>query len=378
MDNRSFAADWAGPAKSVDFTTFGMFILDEIHFGEDKEDMVDNIIGGAGTYAVIGARLFSPGPEAKAIGWIVDAGNDFPHEVRQDLIGLGTDLTIRDDQERKTTRGWNKYGPGDYRAFKYLTPKKRIEVDDLVEAGLFTAKAVHLICTPARANNICFGFYKALQDRLLRPTPLVIWEPVPDSCDSAHRTEMHIIPPPSLIREKWYKALEMVHIISPNHDELAGYYGVEDPLVKDNPNTIKSLVGKIAAAGIGERGSGAIIVRAGKLGCLVGCRKHAPIWLPAYYPPTEVGGNNPKVVDPTGGGNAFIGGMGISIARNGSAKFVLAAAMGIVAASFAIEQVGMPKLEMVDGEERWNGVSVRERMEEYRERVENMGISLDV
>jgi sugar/nucleoside kinase (ribokinase family) len=170
----------------------------------------------------------------------------------------------------------------------------------------------------------------------------------------------------------------MVHIISPNHDELAGYYSIEDPLVKDNPDTITSLAGKIAAAGIGEQGSGAIIVRAGRLGCLVGCRKHAPIWLPAYYPPTEAGGNNPKVVDPTGGGNAFIGGMGISIARNGSAKFVLAAAMGIVAASFAIEQVGMPKLEMVDGEERWNGVSVRERMEEYRERVENMGISLDV
>jgi hypothetical protein len=189
MDHRSFVPGWAVPAKSVDFTTFGMFILDEIHFGGDKEDVVDNIIGGAGTYAVIGARLFSPGPQAKAIGWIVDAGNDFPHEIRQDLVVLGTDLTIREDQERKTTRGWNKYGPGDYREFKYLTPKKRLDVNDLVEEGLFTAKAVHLICTPARANNVCFGLYKALQDRLLHPMPLVIWEPVPDSCNSAHRVQ---------------------------------------------------------------------------------------------------------------------------------------------------------------------------------------------
>jgi len=38
----------------------------------------------------------------------------------------------------------------------------------------------------------------------------------------------------------------------------------------------------------------------------------------------------------------------------------------------------MPKLEMANGEERWNGVSVEERMEEYRKRVEEMGISLDV
>ena len=114
------------------------------------------------------------------------------------------------------------------------------------------------------------------------------------------------------------------------------------------------------------------------LGCPVSCRNHAPISLPAYHPPSEVGGNNPKVVDPTGGGNTFIGGMSVSIARNESEKFVLAAAMGTVAASFAIEQVGMPKLEMVNGDERWNGVNVEERMEEYRKRVEGMGISLDV
>ncbi|PWW79998.1 Ribokinase-like protein [Tuber magnatum] len=371
MDARDSTPQRTVPARNVDFTTFAMFILDEIHFGEDKEDMVSNIIGGAGTFSVIGARVFSPGPQAKSIGWIVDAGNDFPQEVRRELMALGTDLAIREDLERKTTRGWNKYGPGDYREFKYLTPKKRIEVNDLVEEGLFTAKTSHLICTPARASSVCSGLHKALQDRLLHPTPLVIWEPVPDSCNPEHRMEMHTTPPP-------YKVLEMVHIISPNHDELAGFYGIKDPLEKRDPDTIKSLAGKIAAAGIGQQGSGAIIVRAGKLGCLVACKKHTPIWLPAYHPPTEGGDNNPGVVDPTGGGNAFIGGMSISIARNGSTKFVLAAAMGIVAASFAIEQVGMPKLEVVDGEERWNGVSVRERMEEYRRRVENMGISLDV
>ncbi|CUS15697.1 unnamed protein product [Tuber aestivum] len=387
MDTRDPNPYLTMPDKNIDFTTFGMFILDEIHFEED-EDVVDNIVGGAGTYSVIGARLFSPGPQAKAIGWIVDAGNDFPLEICQDLTGLGTNLIIREDLNRRTTRGWNKYGPGDYRAFKYLTPKKRIEVNDLVEVGLFTAKTAHLICAPARADNICSSLYNALQDRPSHPMPLVVWEPVPDSCDPAHRAQMHATPLSFLIFGWWvgsanngdsrYKVLKMVHIISPNHDELAGYYDTEDSLDKSNPDTIKSLAEKIAAAGIGQQGNGAIVVRAGKLGCLVACRKHAPIWLPAYYPPTETGGNNPRVIDPTGGGNAFIGGMSISIARNGSAKFVLAAAMGMVAASFAIEQFGMPELEVVDGEERWNGVSVRERMEEYRRRVENMGISLDV
>ncbi|RPA90236.1 Ribokinase-like protein, partial [Choiromyces venosus 120613-1] len=343
------------------------FFTDQIYFGDSEEDMVDNVIGGAGTYGVIGARLFSPGPQAKDIGWIVDAGNDFPEEVRQELIGLGTELTIREDQERQTTRGWNKYGPGDYRAFKYLTTKMRLEVVDLVEEGLFTAKVAHLICTPTRADYICFELDKALKNNHWLPMPLIVWEPVPDSCQPTHILEM-------------YQTLKTVHIISPNHGELTGFYGIEDPIERNNPDTIEFLAGKIVEVGIGpqERPNGAIIVRAGQLGCLIACKKHAPVWLPAYYQPTEGGGNNPKVVDPTGGGNTFIGGMSISLARNGSTKFVLAAAMGIVAASFAIEQVGIPKLEMVDGQERWNGVNVKERMEEYRKRVEDMGILLDM
>jgi len=104
-------------------------------------------------------------------------------------------MTLREDQGRRTTRGWNKYGPGDYREFKYLTPKKCLEVNDLVEERVFTAKAIHLICTPAHADNVCPGFYKTLQDRLLHPMPLVIWEPVPGACDPAHRIEIYITAP---------------------------------------------------------------------------------------------------------------------------------------------------------------------------------------
>jgi len=39
----------------------------------------------------------------------------------------------------------------------------------------------------------------------------------------------------------------MVHIASPNNDELAGYryYGVEDPLDKSDPDTIESLVERL-------------------------------------------------------------------------------------------------------------------------------------
>lgn len=81
-------------------------------------------------------------------------------------------------------------------------------------------------------------------------------------------------------------------------------------------------------------------------------------------------------MDPTGGGNTFIGGLAIGLVRYKD-NFVLAAAMGTVAASFAIEQIGIPTLAKKDGgRELWNGVEVQARMDEYRQRVEAMGISL--
>lgn len=188
-----------------------------------------------------------------------------------------------------------------------------------------------------------------------------------------------------------YKTLKLMTVISPNHSELAGFYGIEDPLDISSPSTIASLATKLVTAGIGPNGTGAVVVRCGKMGCLVSSRKRMNVWLPAYYSSEDSGTeesetgpkkgekNHPKVIDPTGGGNAFIGGLAIGLVRS-SGNFVLAAAMGTVAASFAIEQIGIPKLEKrggKDGGELWNGVEVKERLEEYKKRVEAMGISLE-
>ncbi|OAF61533.1 hypothetical protein VC83_02219 [Pseudogymnoascus destructans] len=84
-------------------------------------------------------------------------------------------------------------------------------------------------------------------------------------------------------------------------------------------------------------------------------------WLPPYHTSSE------KVIDPTGGGNAFLGALSITRARG--AGLEEAARWGNVAASLAIEQVGMPVLSFDEwGEERWNGVDVGERMRELEGR----------
>ena len=112
-------------------------------------------------------------------------------------------------------------------------------------------------------------------------------------------------------------------------------------------------------------------------------------WVPAYYsssssssttttataaaatdgePDGQAHQQETKVVDPTGGGNTFLGGLAVALARGRPIEE--ACAWGHVAASFAIEQVGFPVLS-VDGEgrERWNGVCVEERLGELRGRL---------
>ena len=73
------------------------------------------------------------------------------------------------------------------------------------------------------------------------------------------------------------------------------------------------------------------------------------MWLPAVHIDPS------RVVDPTGGGNAFLGGLAVALARGASLEG--AAKQGMVAASFAVEQVGMPTLgKDFLGYDTWNGV----------------------
>jgi len=111
----------------------------------------------------------------------------------------------------------------------------------------------------------------------------------------------------------------------------------------------------------------AIVVRSGKEGCYIAMKEHA-VWLPAYHQSSE------KVVDPTGGGNTFLGGFGITLARASSIDFAAitnAVVYGAVAASFAIEQIGMPSLERAEGEETWNHDSVQKRIRDLQQRIES-------
>ena len=90
-------------------------------------------------------------------------------------------------------------------------------------------------------------------------------------------------------------------------------------------------------------------------------------WLPAYHQDSS------NVIDPTGGGNGFLGGFAVGLVRN-DGDVVEAARWGSVAASYCIEQVGVPTLQTIIStsmctDEVWNDDSVYDRLEGYRKRT---------
>jgi hypothetical protein len=96
---------------TIQFVTFGMFIIDEFSFADEQGKLTGKTvapqIGGGGTYATIGARIWLP-PDI--IRMIVDRGNDFPQDIQNRLLTYGSDIWhFRDDINRVTTRSRNSY-----------------------------------------------------------------------------------------------------------------------------------------------------------------------------------------------------------------------------------------------------------------------------
>ncbi|KAF2821181.1 Ribokinase-like protein [Ophiobolus disseminans] len=338
----------------IDFCTLGMFIIDEIEFPPPKPPEKD-ILGGAGSYSALGARIFSPAPKSKSVGWIVDCGSDFPLELREFIAQWETGVVIRETPDRLTTRGWNGYGEHEHRAFKYMTPKLRLDHQALVDTPLLWSKSFHLICSPLRCIDLVeniLALRKKASKSAPNASPLFIWEPVPDLCVPEEY-------------ENCLKALKCVDIVSPNNGELGGFFG-KDTMNKDHVKyrLIESLCNRWLESGIGADGGGGIVVRCGKDGCLM-TRREMCSWMPAYHQSAE------KVVDPTGGGNGFLGGLAVGLVRGGEMPGVhnlsQAVVWGSIAASFAIEQVGMSVLKKSGDGETWNGVKVQDRLAEFKQ-----------
>ncbi|KAF5393902.1 hypothetical protein D9757_000213 [Collybiopsis confluens] len=324
---------------SKTFVTLGMFIIDEFSFtdsaGSTTSDYAAQQIGGGGTYAAIGARIWLP---PRDIGMIVDKGYDFPSDIESKLKLYGDDMWLfRSQTQAQTTRALNIY-KGDQRGFQYLTPRIRITPRDLVKTPLERPRSLHFICSPARASVILSEV-----PEIHGWNPFVIYEPIPDRCIPEEL--------PALVA-----ILPSVDVLSPNAEEALSL--LTTPVV--HPLSRSSV--EQAAARLLELGAkDTVIIRSGALGAYVLTRKAGGRWIEAFWTESDAS----KIVDVTGAGNSFLGGLAAGIELNGD--IFEAAFYASVSASFVIEQSGLPTV-MPDNSGHWNNDSPGRRLEALKTR----------
>ena len=258
----------------------------------------------------------------------------------------------------------------------------------------FTARTYHLICTPARCIEIVKELLAKREELVasnpslseeIPAKPIFVWEPMEHSCRPSERMS-------------FYEALKYVDVFSPNHDEMQALFADLPNANREDSGEGDAVVDKhtfdvlpfsmyllLKANGFGDK-TCALILRQGEKGCTI-CSGYRQFQVPAYHrtftdlSPEERNQWVNKVIDVTGGGNAFLGGfcIGLGIMSRwrekdpslGLSDFEGAAFYGTVAASFAIEQIGMPKVTYrdPDGIELWNGDLPSDRIDTMLRRI---------
>ncbi|QLG71352.1 hypothetical protein HG535_0B03920 [Zygotorulaspora mrakii] len=326
-------------------TTNGMFIVDEIHIRDGSN--YKDVPGGGGMFAMLGGCIACL-DERLSLGlkWIIDCGYDFPLSLTETIQSWDTGAVFRHDTSRKTTKGWNYYRDNDFRDFKYLTPKKQIDVKDWCEVfgkdQLREMKCLHLLCSSTR----CIDMIKQLE-RIQCRNETYVWEPIPDLCNQEYFNE---------IKQIVQKTNGPVIIFSPNAEEGARIFGDKEPLTLE---ACLKYIWKFDTF-IGDKNI--CVLRCGKLGSIsLGAKdsvtgRRSVLHLPAYHYETPN-----SVVDPTGGGNSFLGGfcVGYTITRD----LYIANICANIAAGCVIEQIGIPTFDPI--EKKWNGLTFEQRLEIY-------------
>ncbi|KAI0470520.1 Ribokinase-like protein [Xylariaceae sp. FL0804] len=334
------------------FVSLGMVVLDELRLPDGT--VRHSMVGGSGSYATLGARLVTEPEEAREVGYLLRAGYDFPDEIAAMLRSWGISLEVHVDSGKSSTRGLLQYHDKAFgrKSFCYQTTPLQITPSHLPH-NLLRAKSFHVLLTPEKVHEYAQSVAALRQQCGCTTRPVIIWEPFPAEC-TLNRMEDHIA------------AFQSVDVFSPNHLELLSLCG--KARADFSAVTIETCAARILPKDTHARNR-ALIVRSGEHGCFVSDGV-AQSWLPPFFR------ESCAVVNATGGGNTFLGALGVSFARSGD--IIQAAIDASVAAGFAIEQIGLPVRSLDKSIERWNGARVPERVRMYRDSLRSAGLPTDL
>ncbi|WWC85671.1 uncharacterized protein L201_000537 [Kwoniella dendrophila CBS 6074] len=350
--------------------TLGMFIIDH-HAAKDEngnEHMTEEeSIGGGGVFAMISARMFLPSTHC---GLLVDRGDDFPDSFTETLTNFGEDMVWYRPREGKTTRALNIYsgnkiGEG-HQSFKYLSPQLNLLPHDFILPPSPFSKPnlpewIHVVCNTERARLIVNEMQEIKSNGVQNIgkgwNGNLVWEPMPSCCKPSELQNILDLAPSFSVISPNLLELQSILNISPNENpskeeaEIA-VQSFHQLLLDQNDKNDSSIP--------------TIVVRCGELGSYTFSLDWKG-WIPPYHGLED----QDKVKDVTGGGNSFLGGLcaGLLITQ-GDMK--LASIYAATAASFTIEQRGLPNLTYTEKGERWNNEDPWTRLRELEAKVNKM------
>ncbi|KAG6855060.1 hypothetical protein C0991_005989 [Blastosporella zonata] len=115
------------------------------------------------------------------------------------------------------------------------------------------------------------------------------------------------------------------------------------------PSSIEEAADRFLAYGVGCTQEGYVIIRSGELGAYVKSLSSKGQWIQAFW----TAENSERIVDVTGAGNSFLGGLAAGLLL--TEDVVQATFYASVSASFIIEQEGLPLLFQNEvGDSLWN------------------------
>jgi sugar/nucleoside kinase (ribokinase family) len=283
----------------MDYVVYGKIIIDDIVVGEE---VVRSILGGGGPQAAFGARLWSD-----SVGFLSRSGSDLAVSHREALRGLAIDLS-----------GWRQFPA-------IPTPRTlmRYDAEERLTGGLLTSpedwtrllsepltlpsayrrpRAIHLVTEFPDEPMVQTALELRSQGTLFSLEPLPFGPSDPSSF------------------ERMLALLARVDIVTPDWPTASALAGSDDP--------------ERVMRHWSRLGPKLVAIRHGARGSYLWSRERDEVWrVPAV--PT-------RVVDPTGAGNAYGGGLCVGWTETGDARH--AGCYGAIAAAMLIRQVGFPPL----------------------------------
>jgi sugar/nucleoside kinase (ribokinase family) len=287
----------------VDYVIYGKIIVDTIRLLDGT--VVRGVLGGGGPQGAFGARIWDP-----SVGLLTRSGTDLEPECKQRLVDLKIDLD-----------GWAAYpdiptphGVMEYNEDEYMKHQSQLGFDmETLSKNLAVIlarplsipvsyrqpKVIHLITEYANEAMVQSAFEMKQKGAIFSLEPLI---------DYQHLSNKNEI----------LSLLPQVHTVTPDWPSASGFAGSDDPL------QVMKFWSRL--------GTELVCVRHGQRGSYVWDKFHDQIW---HIPPVTV-----KVVDPTGAGNSFGGGMCVGWEKTHDALY--AGCYGAISASLIIREAGAP------------------------------------